>query len=332
MAANEEHWTTRRQRAVKCKTHGLHYDPRLTSGCALCRKELPAAAPRQKPQMVVMLLSLLAVAVILYRVLGPGTIGAEAAIEAPPETTTAALDATSAQLSPEPYRREIQAVDRAFFDTSEVELERMSDQILFTLRQLSRRLAASQPAAGRPAIESLDLLAARFPSGGLSLDLLHELRTEWVRLRDRHFQDALWYVFPGAVDPRTDRAALVAYRGVAEDLLALLGEGSDRAAVLSAPTAPNYVDPEDAARKREQWRAFRSQWEGRIADLKRQLPERPGVKADPQVLLAARRLEQAFSRVTSLASGNGLPSPTRIGEAFDAVEQARRSFDDLLAR
>lgn len=333
MAVNEEHWTTRRQRAVKCKIHGLHYDPRLTSGCALCRKEGPAITPRQKPQMVLMLLSLLAIAVILYRVFGPGSSGVEAAVEMEPETSTAALAATSQRLSPEPYRREIQDVDRAFFDTPATDLERMSDQILFALRQLSRRLAASQPAASRTAIESIDELAARFPSAAaLSLDLLQELRTTWVRLRDRHFQDALWYVLPTSVDPRTDRAALVAYRGVVDDLLTLLDEGSSRLQVLSAPTAPNFVDPTDAAHKREQWQLFRSDWQGRIAELKRQLPDRPGVRTDPQVLLAARRLEQAFSRVASLATVDGLPSRERLGDAFDAVEQARRSFDDLLQR
>ncbi len=58
--SRDDHWIKRRQRAAKCKIHGLHYDPELTSGCTLCRKEGLAALPRKKPQMLVMLLSMLA--------------------------------------------------------------------------------------------------------------------------------------------------------------------------------------------------------------------------------------------------------------------------------
>ena len=115
----------------------------------------------------------------------------------------------------------------------------------------------------------------------------------------------------------------------AGDLFALLDEGADRARELATPSTPNFVDPEEQARNLETWRSFRSEWRQRILDLRRQLPARPAASTEHQVLLATQRLEQAFAQVSALAGGD-LPTQARVDAAFDAAEQARRSFDDLL--
>ena len=43
--AEHQSWIERRQRMVRCKTHGLHFDPRLSSGCVLCVKEWAKLLP-----------------------------------------------------------------------------------------------------------------------------------------------------------------------------------------------------------------------------------------------------------------------------------------------
>lgn len=324
--ADEEHWAQRRQRAAKCKIHGLHYDPRLTSGCALCRKEAPAA-PRQRPQMVLMLLSLLGVAVCLYRVFGPDSVRADSETAAPPTTPAAATAAVSGRLAPEPYRASIEAAEQALFHSAATRPLEMGDQIVIALGQLQRDLVNRQQ--GEEAVATLGELSDRVTVGPFSLELLASLRDEWTRLRGRTFQSAPWFAVPSRINPSNDRAALVTYRAAADDLFYLLDEGAGRARELLTPPSPNLFDREDLARSREAWRSFRTDWGQRIVDLRRGLPTRPGANADPQVLLATQRLEDAFARVSALAAGD-LPSQTHVDAAFDAAEQARRSFDELL--
>lgn len=325
---NEEHWAQRRQRAAKCKIHGLHYDPRLTSGCTLCRKEGLEAVPRQKPQLVLMLLSLLGVAVILYRMFGPeSALRADNATTAAVPGPTVAAAAALSRLDPEPYRASIEAVERALFQSSAASLPEMSDQIVNALRQLQRGLDDRQE--GEDAVAALDELSESLVDQELSLERLSSVREEWLRLRARTFLYAGWFVVPSRVASRFDRAALMAYRGATGDLFALLDEGAARAQELATLSTPNLVDPKEQARNQATWRSFGSEWRQRIVDLRRQLPARPMASADPQVLLATQRLEQAFAQVSALAAGD-LPAQPRIDAAFDAAEQARQSFDDLL--
>lgn len=327
--ADEEHWAQRRQRAVRCKIHGLHYDPRLTSSCALCRKEGLATAPRQKPQLVLMLLSLLGVAVILYRIFGPGAVSAASdsrpAPAAPAEVTVGA--AATARLDPAHYRASIEAVEQALFESPADSLPDIRDQIVFALRQLRSDLAAGLDNAAEAA--AIDELANAVAADVFSLARLGGVRQEWARLRSRTFLSVPWFVAPGRIDGRTERAALVIYRDVASNLYSLLDEGADRAESLLTPPAPNTFDAEVQARSREEWRSYRTDWRQRIDDLRRELPPRPAASADPQVLLAAQRLEQAFARATSLAAAE-LPPEASFEGAFDAAERARQSFDELL--
>jgi hypothetical protein len=327
--ADEEHWAQRRRRVAKCKVHGLHYDPRLTSGCTLCRKEGLGAEPRQKPQTVLMLLSLLGVAVILFRMFGPGSaVRADSAATAPAATAApAAPGAASSRLDPEPYRAAIAALEQALFKGSAASLPEMSDQVYHGLAQLRRDLVERRE--GEDAAVALDEIGERIIDQGLSIESLARVREEWIRLRARTFRPAPWFVVPSRVAALTDRAELMTYRAAADDLYALLGEGAERARQLLTPSTPNFVDPKEVALNQETWRGYRADWRRRIVELRRQLPARPAASADPQVLLATQRLEQAFAQVSALAAGD-LPAGERVGAAFDAAEQARRSFDELL--
>lgn len=327
--ARDKDWVERRQRAAKCKLHGLHFDPRLTSGCVLCRKEGVTAPPREKPQLVVMLLSLLGIAVVLYRIFGPGDLTAETetAVEEGP-----AFVVSSSRLDPEDYRSAIEEVERAFFETPASDLGVMGDQIAGALARLVEELNRHPSPKSDEAAAALEDMSRRIIGVPLDLAYLQELRREWERLRRQHFGSELWFVTLSTIDESTDRAALTTYRDVASDLYSLLGEGTARAVDASTPLAPNTVDPDYQARKLEEWRLFQSGWRQEIDSLKDRLPRRPDTDTDPRILLATQRLEHAFSQASSLASLEGMPAPRRVEDAVETVRRALQSFEDLLER
>ncbi len=322
--SRDDHWTKRRQRAAKCKIHGLHYDPELTSGCTLCRKEGLAAQPRKKPQMLVMLLSMLAIAVILYRVFGPGAIRAEAT----PVDAEPAAAAVATRLDPERYRLTIQAVDRALYETPAANLAMMNEQIRIAFLRLSDRLVGAESALSLAAADAVNALASLAETNTFSLETLQQMRADWALARSRHFTRAPWFLYPGKGDDRTDRAALAAYRDVASGLLSLADEGWSLAEVLESPPPDNASRDEDA--EREQWQSVQTDWRERLTELRQQLPGRPDASADPRILVATQRLEQAFLSLSSLAAAEKLPGLDRIDQTLASAEQAQQSFDDLL--
>lgn len=328
MAENQD-WAKRRQRIVKCKIHGLSYDPEMTSGCVRCRKEGLSAQPRQSPQLVVLLLALLGMTGIAYRVIEAerATPFLLAANEQPEVGATAAT-AASPNLSAETYRQPLQAIDRALFETPAQDLIEINDQINTTFRQLSRELQENTSPGALAAIQAIDDLTASI-GDTISLDSLQALRTRWSRLRLQHFGHALWYAADGRADHQTDRAALTFYHSITSSLASLLDEGANLAQSLTMPVAPNLVNEEEVASKAEEWRLFQSEWRQQIAELKGQLPNRPDAQSTPGILVAAQRLDQAFSKISALTHGS-LPTEEHLDEAHSAIESAQQSFEELL--
>lgn len=326
--AEEQDWAKRRQRIVKCKIHGLSYDPEMTSGCVRCRKEGLDTQPRQRPQLVILLLALLGIAVIAYRI-----IEAERATSVlfdannePAVVDTAG--SSSSSLDAEAYRQPLQAIDHALFEASASDLNAISDQIASTFRQLSWELEDNTSPEASAASQAINDLTADIGET-ISLDSLQELRIRWSQLRRQHFGQAQWYAVVDRTDRRTDRAALTLYHSVTSSLASLLSEGADLAQSLAEPVAINLVDPEDQARKAEEWRVFQSDWRQQITELKKQLPARPDARSTPEILVATQRLDQAFSKILSLTNGS-LPSEAHLDEAHGAIENAQRAFEELL--
>ena len=50
-------WAERRQRMVKCKKHGLHYDPEMSTGCTRCLREAAKIRTTRPPQLVLIFVS-----------------------------------------------------------------------------------------------------------------------------------------------------------------------------------------------------------------------------------------------------------------------------------
>ena len=327
--ADDQDWTKRRQRVAKCKIHGLHFDPELTSGCVLCRKEGLAAEPRTRPQLVVLLLTLLGLVVVLSRFFDTrASVLAPSVSDDVPEAAAAAP--ARDRLDPEAYRPALEAVERAIFETPAQDLDTMRDQFSYSLRRLNRQLNATPEAPTAATVAAVDDLGERLYLQPFDLEVIRDHRQAWIELRERHFDRALWFKVAARIDPRTDRVALTTYQQVVTDLLSLLDEGSSRAQELSQPAAPNFTDPEDEAQKREEWSLFQADWQARMKALRGQLPDRPSAAADPKILAAAQRLESLFARLPSLG-GSGIPAAGQIDQVAASAEETRRSFEDLLA-
>ncbi|MCP4658857.1 MAG: hypothetical protein GY856_25885 [bacterium] len=332
---DQEHWTIRRQRAVRCKIHGLHYDPTMTSGCSLCRKEGITEQPRSRPQLIVFLLALLGLALVIYRMFGPGGIRddgtAAAEVESPGELATS--EASSSALDPELYREQLEALEQALFEPQADELGGIGDAIVTAAADLSRAIRANEPQAGRHAMNAIAELRRSIEGDELTLSDLKASRESWSRLRPKYFRRASWLNTTASTFPPTDRASLTVYRSAIDDLLELVSEGSDEARTLAA--LPEFGEQE-RGRRQEQWWEFARDWRQRLDQLERQLPERPTADSSTSILLATQRLEEAFTRVRSLAADRDLPFDHGFGARFEEadalVERARMSFDDLLRK
>ncbi len=271
-----------------------------------------------------MLLAVLGITVILYRVFGPGAIRLEAA----PAVEEPAAVAAAQRLDPERYRTAMLAVDQALFNTPATTRSAMNEQIEIAFRQLGRGLLEAEAVRGHAAADAVNALAGLAGTDSLELEVLQQMRADWALARSRHFARAHWYLFPGKQDVRTDRAALAVYRDVAADLLSLLDDGASRAGALAAPTP--VIVAGDEAPESETWPILQAEWRERAGELRQQLPGRPDAGGDPQILVAAQRLEQAFAGLTSLAAGREPPALERFDESLETADLARQSFDDLL--
>jgi len=323
---DEEHWTVRRQRMVRCKIHGLHYDPRLTSGCAKCRKEGLIAPPqREKPQFLPLLLLVLAIVLVIYSVFLPGFRNRGVVQEElVPEVLTAH------KLEPDGYRETIEKVETALYDNPATDLGQMVYDARLALTALTGRLNDSPHQIGRRAAKDVDRLKAYLPEGSATVQGLERARSEWPAFRSRYFFPVPWLRPLLNAGQSDDRVTLAAYRDLAGDLLALVDEGSARVEELSSPTAPGLGEPDRLGRE---WRSYQREWLGRLEALRSRLPDRPGIQADSEVLIATQHLEQAFSQAKSLAEvqlDSGAAS--RFEATLSLTEKAHRSFDDILMR
>ena len=314
--AEQESWIERRRRMVRCKTHGLHYDPELSSGCVLCLKEWSKLVPRRAPQFTIVLLCILGMAAILYRVFGPGqTAGAAVIVE-----EEVAVDG---RLDPEPYRQAIEAIEAGLFapvDDGRVLVDAGSSfatgsaDLSVTIRRLDPESA-----------ETADLVAALgdATSEGFDFAVLERLREDWLRLRGRRFLPAGWFLVPAMAGTAGDRVLLAEHRELARGLRTLLYEGAAQAQAL--------FDSENGVESGERWQAFAADWHQRIDDLWRDRPPRPSANAATELLIGIQELERAFQRTRALATDSGVVGAGDPGARFDGVvaliDRAQSSFD-----
>lgn len=315
----QESWIERRQRIVRCKAHGLHYDPKLASGCTLCHKEASRTFPERAPQLTIILLCVLGMTFVLYQIFGPeGGEGAAALALGPPEEEAGAV-----RLDPEPYRRPIQALESALAVEVEArDLAGAGEGIAATARLLSDAIRQREPDAGVLAAGAIARLGEGITADTFGFGDLEQARGVWLEIRRRHLRAAPWFVPPPTDGVPRQRAALAEYRAVAADLVALMQEGA-----AEARATADSVDGDGEA----SWREYLPGWRERIGELWKRQPERPGAAASAEVLTATQALERSFQRAWALASDPSVAAAGNPAGRFDEVlfeaEAARRAFE-----
>ncbi len=306
--SQETNWTQRRRRLVRCKKHDLHFDPGMTSGCALCRKEEPLAH-HKGPQILVLLLALLGVAVAAYQMFKPRP-GEPGPARAP---SIVALERGSQVLDPEKYRVPLMEFESVLFSADSANF----DQLTLRLGDAANSLSSALHRQGNRHSESvagqIESLTADFDSTPMNLTRLQSTRQRWRSLRQRHFDYAPWLHNAKTARRDSEQTQLLALRNTAEQLLDLAWEGNSQA-----------TDGDN-------WATWSSDWRQRIVDLRQDMPDRPGPSSAASTLLGFQELSRSIAQLLALAEDPELPSrgdfEARFSSVTTSIQSAQRSFD-----
>ncbi|MEO1368994.1 MAG: hypothetical protein AAFX50_17595, partial [Acidobacteriota bacterium] len=171
---------------------------------------------RRGPQFVMVLLSLLALSLILYRLFGPELISQDDEVIADTFEPAAAETAAGAtRIDPEPLRTEIEGFERALFGgESAINLGELQSAISTEASVLARRirqLSAEQPAFNTLG-ERFQSLLADIQTSSFELEKLADLRRDWVDLRGGALHRASWFAAPPKDAFAQDTSFIIAYR------------------------------------------------------------------------------------------------------------------------
>jgi hypothetical protein len=321
MAENEE-WAERRRRMVKCKKHGLHYDPKMASGCTLCLKET-TKVPQRPPQVTIILLCILGIAFAIFQIFGPDRPGDEEE----PLLGPAPEAAEPSKLDPEPYRQPIEALEQALFAEidNDLDLAGAGVTIAYSTRNLGAEIRRQGPEYAAYDADTIEKMGENVADAFTFRDL-EKLKGDWLRTRQSVFSPASWFVTPALTGTRSERIAINEYSALASNLQALIEEG--------AAEAQSYVDSADFPDRDQHWQEFQADWRERLGALWQQKPARPGADADPRILAAIQQLEQAFQSTWGLTSGSGFlqsgnptllfdPPLKQVGKAQQTLAEVR---------
>lgn len=311
--SEQDNWLDRQRRMVKCKRHGLHFDPKLASGCYLCVKEAAKRRVYKQPKFLVLLVSTLAMALILYKLFGP---------EPPRDPEDAPIvgleiqePESSLRLDPNPYRPTVQSFERALFGTtveSREDLYLAGSRLASSIGTLKASIHRDHPKS--PLAASLEELARSIPSEGFTNENLEQARKQWLQIRHRYLEETSWFEDPPAAGPAS-QVSVTEYQNLASDLINFLEEGAQQARSMGGSA--------DTAR----WKDFQHPWRNRFKDLATQRPNRPLSGSPDDLLLAYQRLERALRRADSLSANRNAPTNDAPFEA--ALEEARKADDAL---
>jgi len=306
--SQETNWTQRRRRLVRCKKHDLHFDPDMTSGCALCRKEDPLAH-HKGPQILILLLALLGVAFAAYQMFKPRA-GESGPARAP---SIVALERGSQVLDPEKFRAPLMEFEAALFSADSANFDQLTRQLGDTANSLSSALRRQSSNHSKSLAEQIETLTAGFDSAPLNLARLQSTRQRWRKLRQRYFDYAPWLHNAKTARRDNEKTQLLAFRNTAEQLLDLAWEGNSRAAAG------------------DDWATWSSTWRQRIVDLRQGMPGRPRPSSAASTLLGFQELGRSISQLLALADDPELPSRSDFEARFSSItasiQSAQASFD-----
>ncbi len=322
----ETSWAERRGRMVKCKIHGLHYDPEMSTGCTLCMRDAAKAQrPSRPPQLVLILLCLLGMAAILLYIFGPGQSRAPGVIDLGIASNSAAA---APKLDPEPFRGELETLEAALYRTPLDEPEDLlivSADAQAAADELSSVILRAEPVHGLEAADRIARMGQGLPTDQVVVADIQRARTQWRRIRKQRFVAADWFSEPSAAGERPS-VSIADYSDVAAGVRALIEDAAAEAEALADQTAtlPGEDDPD------LRWRTFSRDLAAELDSLESRLPSRPGADAAAELLAAIQDLEQASSQLRALAASAQPPSPTdtRFDDAVNIALRAQQGFDN----
>ena len=316
-------WAERRRRMVKCKVHGLHFDPQMSTGCVRCLREAARTQPKRPPQLVVILLCMLGMAFILFYIFRPGQ-GAGTGVA---DLGLASQSQPGSQkLDPEPYRAQIEDLERALFRTQIDETGDLlvaSANIAAATQDLSSTILDTDPARGLNAADLIARLGQAVPTDQVAQSDIETAQSQWLRIRKQQLLPADWFLSPPAAGKASMSAA--DYSDLAASLRSMIEEARAEAqAQTLADSAPGIAGT-------EAWRTFAGDWRQQLDRLENRLPARPAAKADGKLLVAVQDLEQALGQARALAATAEPPSASddRFDDAVTAALRAQQGFDEL---
>jgi hypothetical protein len=314
----QENWMERQRRMVRCKEHGLHYDPKIATGCYLCLKEAARHRIYRRPKFLVLLISALAMALILYAIFGPDQ-PYDPDSAAPKGLELNDQGGAVTRLDPAPYRGAVETLERAFFRTpveSSADLALLGPRMASATSSLRNAIAREHPDSS--AAGALSTRESEIPREGFSFADLESARESWLRLRERYLEEAAFYYrAPASSTTRSaaQPASLAEYRTLANDLENFLSDG-----YYNAQTA---IDAGDSAG----WQNYAQRWRERFTEMAKTRPRQPRAGADAALLLAYQDLDQALRKADSLSRSTRLPQS--LGPFEDALRQVRKAQDGL---
>lgn len=324
----ENSWAERRRRMVKCKIHGLHYDPEMSTGCTLClRDAAKAEQPARPPQLVLILLCLLGMAAILLYISGSESPEAAGTLDLGIASDPAA---DAPKLDPEPYRTPFETLETALFRTPLDETEDLlvvSSNFQAAAGDLSSTILRDESVDGLTAANEIALMGQGIPTDQVAFADIQRARAQWIRIRKQRFLQAPWFSEPSAAPARPD-TTIADYSDVAASVRALIEDGAAEIEAMSDPADAAPGEDDTALR----WRTFARDFLAELDSLESRLPARPTADAAAGLLVAIQDLEQALSLARALASSATPPAVTdnRFDDGVDAALRAQQGFDDLV--
>ncbi|MEM8932439.1 MAG: hypothetical protein AAGE94_14755, partial [Acidobacteriota bacterium] len=297
-------------------------------------QKIDAPAPRG-PKFIPLLMSILAIAVILYQLFGPDLdLGLDFLdVE---DVESLAIDdeitETDSRLDPERFRDSITALEGRLFapDLVDQDLAGYSEALAGDLDVLAIRFRAEGTDAFDAAAETLEASSSSL-STPVTMSRLETLRGEWAQLRGSLFLPVDWF-HSASVEggDEQEMLTLASYRQNAFDTLSLV---EDALTEVELYLTEDLADDDALARRDTDWQAFVDRWRDQHAEVAdRRLP-RPDARATNDQLLAIQDFEQRLRGVSGLLPEPARPDDgllSRLESAQTAWRQVVDRFDDLL--
>ena len=309
--SEQENWIDRQKRMARCKRHGLHFDPKMATGCYLCLKEAARNRVYKRPKFLVLLISTLAAALVLYQIFGPE------APENPEDAPLVGLEIPEAsdgllqKIDPGPYRGALETLEQVLFSGG---LESRSDLSLAAQRLASAsgnlRTAVSDAQPDAALIGALGDFRNKIPQGSFTARDLQKAQRLWLTIRGRHLEQAAWFRTPQEETGSSDLLA-AEYQTLTSDLISFLQDGLSE------------VQYGDSSR----WKDFAGDWRRRFEELAKRRPRRPGADEAPAMLRAYQDLEKALRSADSLS--RSAKAPSSVAPLEKALQDARKAQDTL---